>query len=130
MNKILSRDGLTLLELVVALPTATILIGAMSMCVTIMMRAKSQDDNLFRGSYDLSSAATQIASDIESAVSHVSSSTTHIEVVVPDRDGDRLPEQIRYEWGSTSGPNANKILWKYNQNPLAVIFDEVGAFSL
>ena len=130
MKKFHSRHGLSMLELMVALPTATVLIGAMSTCVTIMMRAKSQDDTLFRGSYDLSNAATQIASDIESAVSHVSSSTTHIEFVVPDRDGDRLPEQIRYEWGGASGTNANKILWKYNQNPLVVLFDEVGAFSL
>ncbi|MCY2973719.1 MAG: hypothetical protein NTW52_03515 [Planctomycetota bacterium] len=124
------RNGLSLLEMMITLPTATVLIGAMSMCVTIMMRAKSQDDTLFRGSYDLSTAVTQIASDIESAVSLVSSSATHIEFVVPDRDGDRLPEQMRYEWGGSSGPNANKILWKYNQNPLSVLFDDVGDFNL
>jgi len=130
MNRIQRRRGLSAIEMMVALPTATVLIGAMSMCVTVMMRAKSQDDNLFRGSYDLSAAATQIASDIQSATSFVSSSTTHMEFVVPDRDGDRLPEQIRYEWGGTSGTNANKILWKYNQNPIAIRFDDVGAFSL
>jgi hypothetical protein len=130
MSRSERRNGLSLLEMMVTLPTATVLIGAMSMCVTIMMRAKSQDDTLFRGSYDLSTAVTQIASDIESAVSLVSSSATHIEFVVPDRNGDRLPEQMRYEWGGSSGPNANKIFWKYNQNPLAILFDDVGAFQL
>jgi hypothetical protein len=130
MTRFQRRDGFSALELMVSLPTATVLIGAMSMCVTMMMRAQNQDDTLFRGAYDLSNAASQISSDIESAVSHVSSSATHIELVVPDRDGDRLPEQIRYEWGGTSGTNANKILWKYNQNPLSVIFDDVGAFGL
>lgn len=124
------RAGFTVLELLVSLPAATVLIGSMAMCVTIMMRAKSQDETLFRGTYDLANAATQIASDIESAVSIVSSSATHIEFVVPDRDADGLPEQMRYEWSGTSGLNANKILWKYNQSTLAVLFDDVGAFSL
>ena len=124
------RAGVSLLELMVTLPTATILIGAMATCITIMMRAKSQDDTLFRSTYDLSNAATQMAADIESAVAQVSSSTTHIEFVVPDRNGDGLPEQMRYEWGGASGVNANKILWKYNQEPLAVLFDDVGAFNL
>jgi hypothetical protein len=124
------RSGVSLLELMVTLPSATVLIGAMAMCITIMMRAKSQDDNLFRSTYDLSKAATQIASDLENAVAHVSSSSAHIEFVVPDRNGDGLPEQMRYEWGGTTSTNANKILWKYNQDPLAVLFDDVGAFEL
>ena len=130
MNLSRRRAGVSLLELMVTLPTATILIGAMASCITIMMRAKSQDDTLFRSTYDLSNAATQIASDLESAVAHVSSSTTHIEFVVPDRNGDGLPEQMRYEWGGATGANANKILWKYNREPLAVLFDDVGSFDL
>ncbi len=130
MNSSKRRSGVTMLELMVTLPTATILVGAMAMTITIMMRAKSQDDMLFRSTYDLSNAATQIASDLESAVAHVSSSTTHIEFVVPDRNGDGLPEQMRYEWGGSTGANANKILWKYNQAPLAVLFDDVGSFNL
>ena len=130
MRPIQRRSGVSMLELMITLPTATVLIGAMAMCITVMMRAKSQDDFLFRSTYDLSNTATQIASDIESAVSHVSSSTTHIEFVVPDRNGDGLPEQLRYEWGGATGANANKILWKYNQEPLSVLFDEVGAFEL
>lgn len=124
------RAGFTVLELLVSLPAATVLIGSMAMCVTIMMRAKSQDETLFRSTYDLGNAATQIASDIESAVSVVSSSATHIEFVVPDRDADGLPEQMRYEWGGATGVNANRILWKYNQSVLTVLFDDVGAFGL
>ncbi len=130
MNLSRRRTGVSLLELMATLPTATILIGAMASCITIMMRAKSQDDTLFRSTYDLSNAATQMASDIESAVAHVSSSTTHVEFVVPDRNGDGLPEQMRYEWGGATGGNANKILWKYNQEPIAVLFDDVAAFNL
>ena len=130
MSSSRGRSGVSLLELMVTLPSATILIGAMAMSITIMMRAKSQDDTLFRSTYDLSKAATQIASDLENAVSHVSSSSAHIEFVVPDRNGDGLPEQMRYEWGGTTGANANKILWKYNQEPLGVLFDDIGAFEL
>jgi len=130
MRRSRRRSGVTMLELIITLPSATVLIGAMAMCITVMMRAKSQDDTLFRSTYDLSNAATQIASDIESAVSHVSSSTTHIEFVVPDRSGDGLPEQMRYEWGGATGENANKILWKYNQEPVSVLFDDVGTFEL
>jgi len=130
MSSCKRRAGFTMLELLFSVPTATVLIGAMAMCVTMMMRAKSQDDTLFRSTYDLANAATQIVSDIENATSIVSSSATHIEFVVPDRDADGLPEQMRYEWGGTTGTNADKVLWKYNQSALAVLFDDVGAFSM
>jgi hypothetical protein len=121
--------GISTLEMLITLPTATVLIGAMASCVTIMMRAKSQDDTLFRGVNDLAVAADRIASDLELATSHVSSSATHIEFVVPDRNDDSLPEQIRYEWGGVSGLNAHQILIKYNQEPRATLFEGVNAFS-
>jgi hypothetical protein len=125
-----SRSGMTILELVVSLPTATVLIGAMAMCVTVMMRARSQDDMLFDRNYNLSKALNQMTSDIKLATSHVSSSASHLEFVVPDRNGDGLPEQMRYEWGGTSGDNENKILWKYNTSPLSILFEDIGFFNL
>jgi hypothetical protein len=124
------RSGISMLEMLITLPTATVLIGAMASCVTIMMRAKSQDDTLFRGVNDLGGVVNRIAADLESATSHVSSSATHIEFIVPDRNGDSLPEQIRYEWGGASGLNANQILIKYNQEPRATLFEGVNEFSL
>lgn len=124
------RRGFTVLELIVSIPTATVLIGAMAMCVTLMMRTRSQDDLRFKGTYNLSKALNQMASDIELATSHVSSSTTHLEFLVPDRNGDELPEQIRYEWGGITGANANQILWKYNTSPLTAVFDDIGAFNV
>lgn len=124
-----SRSGFTVLELIVSIPTATVLIGAMAMCVTLMMRTRSQDDLRFKGTYNLSRALNQIASDVELATSHVSSSATHLEFLVPDRNGDGLPEQIRYEWGGTTGVNANQILWKYNASPLTAVLDDIGAFN-
>jgi len=130
MNRKKRRSGITFLELMVSLPTATILIGAMAMCITITMRSKSQDDSLFRTTYDLAGAASQIAADLELATAHVTSSATHIEFVVPDRDGDALPEQMRYEWGGSSGTNANKVLWKYKNQAASVLFEDVGAFSI
>jgi hypothetical protein len=130
MTRKQSRSGMTILELVVSIPTATVLIGAMAMCVTVMMRARSQDDILFDRTYNLSKALNQIASDVKLATSHVSSSPSHLEFVVPDRNGDGLPEQMRYEWGGTTGANANRILWKYNTSPLSILFEDVGQFSL
>jgi hypothetical protein len=130
MNRLKRRSGVTFLELMVSLPTATVLIGAMAMCITITMRAKSQDDSLFRTTYDLAGAASQIAADLELATARVTSSATHIEFVVPDRDGDALPEQMRYEWGGAKGTNANKVLWKYKNQDASVLFDNVGAFSI
>lgn len=124
------RSGTTFLEFMVTLPTAAVLIGVMGLSVTVMMRSKSQDDGMYRSAYDIVTANGQIASDLESATSLVSSSTTHAEIVVPDRNGDGLPEQIRYEWGGATGANANKLLWKYNSEPLSTLFDGIGGFSL
>lgn len=125
-----SRLGVTLLELMVSLPTATVLVGGMAMCITITMRAKSQDDSLFRTNTNLATVVTQMATDLESATAHVSSSATHIEFVVPDRDGDSLPEQMRYEYGGATGVNAHKVLWQYNREPRSVLSDDIGAFSI
>lgn len=122
--------GMSTLEMLITLPTATVLIGAMASCVTIMMRAKSQDETLFRGVNDLAAAVDRIAFDLELATSHVSSSATHLEFVVPDRNGDSLPEQIRYEWSGTSGQNPHRILIKYNQEASVPLFEGVNAFSL
>lgn len=130
MNRKQTRSGMTMLELIVSIPTATVLIGAMAMCVTVMMRARSQDDIIFNRTYNLSKPLNQIASDLKLATSHVSSSTSHLEFVVPDRNGDGLPEQMRYEWGGTTGAYANKILWKYNNSPLSILFEDIGQFSL
>jgi hypothetical protein len=114
----------------ITLPTATVLIGAMAFSITIMMRSKSQDESLYRNAQDLTNAASQIAFDVESAISFVSTSASHIEFVVPDRDGDKLPEQIRYEFGGTTGSNANTILWKYNQQSAKPMFSDVAAMTI
>ena len=124
------RRGSTLLELMVTLPTATVLVGSMAMCIALMMRAKTQDETLFRDAYDLSDAANRIASDLESALSIASSSATHIEFVVPDRNADGTPETMRYEWGGTSGDHPYQLLWTYNSEPQSVLFDDIDEFSL
>ena len=130
MTRMKNRSGVTLLELMVSLPTATVLVGGMAMCITITMRAKSQDDSLFRTNTNLAAIVTQMAADLESATAHVSSSATHIEFVVPDRDGDSLPEQMRYEYGGATGVNAHKILWQYNRGLRSVLSDDIGAISI
>ena len=124
------RRGVTFLEMMITLPTATVLIGAMAFSITIMMRSKSQDDLLYRNTLGLTNAASQIASDVESATAFVSTSTSHIEFVVPDRDGDKLPEQIRYEFGGSTGVNANTILCKYNQQSSKQMFSDISAMTI
>ena len=121
-----ARAGISLLELVVSLPSSAMLIGCLGLCIGLMMKAKTQDENLFQTGYQLAETMSRISSDLESATSIVSISPDRVEFTVPDRNDDGLPEQIKYEWTSVT----SSILWSTNNGPPAALFDDVGLFEL
>jgi hypothetical protein len=68
----------------------------------------------------------QIARDLETALAISSYSSQHIEFLVADRDGDHLPERLRYAWD----PARESILWHYNQAPPEVLAEQISEFEL
>ena len=122
--------GFSTLELLVSLPGSIILMGSVGFCLHAMLKAKTHEEANFREVHGVNDAMLQMTSDLEAAQSIVSFSSTHLEVCVPDRNGDKLPEQIRYEWGGASGPNANTLLWKINGSSLLPRFAGIGGLNL
>lgn len=123
-----SRRAATLLELVVSLPASLVLIGCMGACIGMMAQTRSQDDNLFKANFRLSDAISQIASDLESATAFSSLISTNLEFLVPDRNNDGLPEQIKYTWGNTASPK--KIFWSINGSTPTEIYNDAGNFQV
>jgi hypothetical protein len=122
--------GFSTLELLVSLPGSIVLLGSVGLCLHAMLKAKTQEEATFRDVHEVNDAMLQMTSDIEAAQSIVSFSSTHLEICVPDRNGDQLPEQIRYEWGGTSGRTANRLLWKINGSGLLPRFEGIGGMNL
>lgn len=121
-----ARSGISLLELVVSLPSTAMLIGCLGLCIGLMMKAKTQDENLFQTSYQLTETQSRISSDLESATSIAFISPTRVEFTVPDRNNDGLPEQIKYEFASST----SSVLWSTNNGPQTALFDDVSLFEL
>lgn len=90
------------------------------------MKAKTQDEKLFQTGYQLTETMSRISSDLESATSIAFISSDQVEFTVPDRNNDGLPEQIKYEWASST----SSLLWSTNNGPQTALFDDVGLFEL
>lgn len=124
------RWGISFVEIVVSLPATAMLIGCLGLCIGLMMKAKTQDENLFQSSYQLTDTLSRISTDLELATSIASISSDQVEFTVPDRDGDGLPEQIKYQWANASSANPNTVLWSMNGGLQTVLFEDIGGFLL
>ena len=124
------RWGISFVELVVSLPATAMLIGGLGLCIGLMMKAKTQDENLFQSSYQLTETLSRISTDLELATSITSISSDQVEFTVPDRDGDGLPEQIKYQWANAASANPNTVLWSMNGGLQTVLFEDIGGFVL
>ena len=126
----LTRRGISFVDLVVSLPATAMLIGCLGLCIGLMMKAKTQDENLFQSSYQLTETLSRISTDLELATSIASISSDQVEFTVPDRDGDGLPEQIKYQWANAASANPNTLLWSMNGGIQTVLFEDIGGFLL
>lgn len=94
----------------------------------MMAKTRSQDDSLFKTNFRISDVTSQMAYDIESATAIASLTPSNIEFLVPDRDGDGLPDQIKYTWSNTT--TQKKIFWSINGNTPSEIFNDAGNLQI
>ncbi len=71
-------------------------------------------------------SADRIMDDLKIALSVPEVTTTAITLTVPDRDGDLVPETIRYAWSGTNGAPLTRA---YNGGTATPIVDNVNTFS-
>ena len=72
-------------------------------------------------------AIGRLTADTRHALKYIHRSANSIEFTVPDRDGDEVPETLRYSWGGTAG---DPLVRRLNGGSAYVVLQEVHNFSL
>jgi hypothetical protein len=124
------RKGLASLDLLVSIPSAAIILAGLGTCVTLMLRSNSQDERFYRNVQQIADASWQMAMEIEMANAIAATSPTAIEFCVPDRNGDSLPEQIRYEWKTNSTSTQRDLYRQINRGTEAPVISNLTGFEL
>lgn len=105
-----SRAGFTLMEMIVASASASVLIAGLASSIFVASRAFDDSDGTITRNLDASFVADEILTDLQLATSYTERSVNAVEIKVPDRDGDGNHETIRYAWSGTTGDPLTKSL--------------------
>lgn len=126
----LRRRGVTSLDLLVSIPSTAIILAGLGTCITLMLRSNSQDERFYRNVQQIADASFQMAMELEMANAVAIVSPTAIEFCVPDRNGDSLPEQIRYEWRTSSSTTQRDLFRQINLGSAAPVISNLSGFEL
>ena len=123
------QKGLTLVELVESVAITTVIMLAIGSSMLIATRALPDADVPANAAITASEAAEQIATELQYAVSINPDKigATMIEFTVADRNGNDIPERIRYQWSGTPGASLTR---QYNDGSVVNILDKVRQFNL
>jgi prepilin-type N-terminal cleavage/methylation domain-containing protein len=111
-------NGMTLLEMVVAMAIVSLMLGAVSSAVVIAARAVERQSP---ASFDATSSAIvldQLLNEASQATLVTENTPTAITFQVPDRNADLAPETIRYSWSGTPG---GPLMRQFNADPPAQV---------
>jgi len=121
------HPGFTLVELLVSIAVTMVIVVGLSSSMLIASRAMPNADNPADAALAAGAAAEELAAEIQYAISIKSYSSTTIEFNVADRNADKVPETIRYEWSGTIG---DPLTRQYNDGSVVDILDDVQEFNL
>ncbi len=116
------RRGYTLAELLVASVSASLLLVGMSSSLYIASISLDPGANSPRQKTKAAEVLTDIMIDLKLALSFRERTATAVTFTVPDRDGDRLPETIRYAWSGTAG---DPLTYQYNGSSAVNVAENV-----
>jgi len=118
------RGGFTLIEAVVsAMTLAALMIGMASVMLLASRSLRSAAGDVA----EAGDATADIVADLNLAQSLTEQTVTAVTMVVPDRDGDGLPETIRYAWSGTAG---DPLTREYNGGDATTVVENVHEFDL
>jgi len=116
------RCAFTLVEAVAAMAIMVVLLGGMSSAVFIASRAIDDGTDPATITGDATQVVATITDDLTFALSFRELTSTAVTFTVPDRDGDSLPELIRYAWSGTAGDPLTRA---YNYGSPVAITEQV-----
>ncbi|MEM8945429.1 MAG: hypothetical protein AAGD11_09610 [Planctomycetota bacterium] len=121
------RAGYTLLELAVASASSVVLVGGLASSIFIAAQSLDVTDGTLADARRANQILDQINHDLQSAVMLSELSSTAVTMSVPDRDGDNVPETIRYAWSGVAGDPLTKV---YNGGTAVTVAGNVQGFSM
>ena len=120
------RAGHTLVELLVAMVSGSMLLAALASTMYIAGQVAYSPLHAQR-LLQSTSAAFDLAEELKHATYIVDYGATYIEFVTDDRNGDGIEESHRYEWSAVPGDPLVKTL---NRGSPATVLDDVHDFHL
>lgn len=122
-----TRTGFSLVELVMAMAVSSILVGAMAVALITASSALERGEGAFASDRATGDALADLQSDLAEATEFYERTSTSVWFSVPDRDGDDLPEHIRYSW---SGKIGDSLTRSTNGGAPGVVLADVREFDL
>jgi prepilin-type N-terminal cleavage/methylation domain-containing protein len=119
--------GFTLIEVVLTVAVMGIIIVGIGSALMIAARAVPTARSVTTTTVAAAEAMDQVVADLQYAVSVSQRTATMIEFTVHDRNGDDIPETIRYSWSGTAGAPLTR---QYNGGTVENVLTDVREFNL
>lgn len=126
-NQVPVRAAFTLVELVLSLAIMSVVMLGLASALLVAGHALPDRDSAVALTMEHALVGQQLAEELACATWFITSTSTSVEFTVADRDGDHVPERIRYEW---SGVVGDPLLRSYNGASPIKVLTAVGAFDL
>ncbi len=118
--------GFSLLEVVIASAASTVLVAGLASVIYIAGETLDVESGSLAKANEVNQVIAQINHDLHSALTISELTSTAVTMTVPDRDGDNVPETIRYYW---SGIGDSNLQYTYN-GATTNLAKKVESFSL
>ena len=126
-----SCAAFTLIELIIAITIMSLLAGAATGMMMFSARKVAQAAEDDQKSFDARDILDEIATDLGLALNFTETQADAVSFTVPDRNGDGVPESIRYEWVHDGADSKQWYLSKqYNGGDAKILTDDVRHFDL
>ncbi len=119
--------GFTLVEMAISMGVSSLIMVAVGSALLFAVKAMPQTDSPTQVGIRAGEIAGEFVTELQYAVTINTYSPRLVEFTVADRDGDEVPELIRWEWTGTSGAPLTR---QYNGgNPITQL-EDVETFDL
>lgn len=121
------HSGFTLAELVLSMAIMSILMTGLASAILIASHALPDEGSVGSTVVESAGVADQIVEELRAAIWIREHTATAVSFTVPDRDGDAVPERIRYAWSGTPG---DPLTRQYNGGSVVQVLADVYEFDL
>ena len=105
-----ARAAFTLLELVIALAISSLLVVSLMSVVAVSTQTLFAHQGAAARNAETFELAAAVSADLKLALSFSEQNSDAVTFTVPDRDGDRISETIRYRWSNDDSAELFKTI--------------------